>query len=92
MSLIVFWGTFGSLILAIGGLFYGIVKANARSHVEIEDKLRGELEEHKKENTVSHAELWKELNCTKTNVAVNEQLTKDNKEEIARLRNKYNGG
>ena len=92
MSLIAFWATFGGLIIAISSMFYGIVKANAKSHVEIEDKLRGELEDHKKDNTHSHMELWKEVNCAKTQIAVNDQQTNDNKQEIARLRNKYNGG
>lgn len=92
MSLIVFWGTFGGLIIAVGGMFFSIIKMNAASHVAIEDKLREELDNHKKDNTISHTELWKEINCTKTMVAVNDQLTKDNKCEIDRLRNKMNGG
>ena len=92
MSITFFLSVLVPLIIAVGGFFVGIIKANNRAHEKIKDSMQKEIDKLKNENTASHKEIWEELNDTKTKVAVNEQQTKENEKEIERLRNKYNGG
>ena len=92
MSLSFFLSILVPIVIAIASFFYGIIKSNNRAHLAIQKEFRAEITELKNTNTTSHAEIWKEINSTKTQVAVNDQQTKDNKDEIERLRNKINGG